>query len=65
LPARHDPAEHVVVVSELGDPAPRRPHVPWLTVMTPGHVSVYQLMQVRQVVFERSALLALEEALAR
>jgi len=34
-------------------------------VTTPGHVSAYQLMQARQVVFERGALVALEEALAR
>jgi large subunit ribosomal protein L4 len=60
------PQSTLVVVSELGDPLRRAArNVPWLTVMTPGHVSVYQLMQVRQVVFERSALLALEEALAR
>jgi ribosomal protein L4 len=34
-------------------------------VVTPGHVSAYQLMQARQVVFERAALLTLEETLAR
>lgn len=38
-------------------------NVPWLTVETPGHVSVYQLLRAGQVVFERSGLLALEEAL--
>jgi large subunit ribosomal protein L4 len=60
------PQTTLVVVSELGDPLRRAArNVPWLTVMTPRHVSVYQLMQVRQVVFERGALLALEEALAR
>ena len=60
------PQSTLVVVSELGDPLRRAArNVPWLTVMTPRHVSVYQLMQVRQVVFERSALLALEEALSR
>jgi large subunit ribosomal protein L4 len=60
------PQSTLVVVSELGDPLRRAArNVPWLTVMTPRHVSVYQLMQVRQVVFERGALLALEEALAR
>jgi large subunit ribosomal protein L4 len=39
-------------------------NVPWLTVETPGHVSVYQLLQARRVVFERAGLVALEEALA-
>ena len=39
-------------------------NVPWLTVETPPHVSVYQLLQARRVVFERAALLALQEALA-
>jgi ribosomal protein L4 len=39
--------------------------VSWLTVVTPAHVSAYQLMQARRVVFERAALLELEEALAR
>jgi ribosomal protein L4 len=38
--------------------------VPWLTVETPGHVSVYQLLHARQVVFERAALKAMEEALS-
>jgi ribosomal protein L4 len=39
-------------------------NVPWLTVEDPRHVSVYQLLRARQVVFERAALKALEEALA-
>jgi large subunit ribosomal protein L4 len=56
----------LVVVSTMGDPLRRAArNVPWLTVATPGHVSVYQLMQARHVVFERAALTALEEALAR
>ena len=38
-------------------------NVPWLTVETPSHVSVYQLLRARLVVFERSGLLALQEAL--
>ena len=38
-------------------------NVPWLTVETPGHVSVYQLLRARHVVFERAALAALQEAL--
>ena len=60
------PATTVVVVSELGDGLRRAArNVPWLTVTTPGHVSTYQLMSARQIVFERAALLSLEEALAR
>jgi large subunit ribosomal protein L4 len=56
----------LVVVSAMGDPLRRAArNVPWLTVVTPGHVSAYQLMQARHVVFERAALTALEEALAR
>ena len=60
------PQRTLVVVGELGDPLRRAArNVPWLTVETPGHVSAYQLMQAHQVVFERAALVALEEALAR
>jgi large subunit ribosomal protein L4 len=60
------PQSTLVVVGELGDSARRAArNVSWLTVVTPGHVSAYQLMQARQVVFERAALLALEETLAR
>jgi hypothetical protein len=38
--------------------------VPWLVVEPPAHVSVYQLVRARRVVFEREALRALEEALS-
>jgi len=38
-------------------------NVPWLSVVTPDHVSVYQLLAARRVVFERAGLVALEEAL--
>jgi large subunit ribosomal protein L4 len=56
----------LLVVRELGDAVLRASrNVPWLTVETPGHVSVYQLLSVRQVVCERAGLVALEEALAR
>jgi large subunit ribosomal protein L4 len=37
----------------------------WVTVETPTHVSVYQLMAAQRVVFERRGLLALEEALSK
>jgi large subunit ribosomal protein L4 len=40
-------------------------NVRWLTVQTPSHVSVYQLLHAHRVVFERAGLLALEEALAQ
>jgi large subunit ribosomal protein L4 len=40
-------------------------NVPWLAVETPTHVSVYQLLRNGQVVFERDALLSLQEGLAR
>ena len=54
----------LLVVRELGESVARSArNVPWLTVETPSHVSVYQLLRARQVVFERSGLLALEEAL--
>src|SRR5215471_18282588 len=39
-------------------------NVPWLEVETPAHVSVYQLLRAHRVVFERGALVALEEALS-
>ena len=39
-------------------------NVSWLTVETPTHVSVYQLLHATHIVFERAALSALEEALA-
>ena len=35
-----------------------------LEVETPGHVSVYQVVRADRLVFERAALLALQDALA-
>ena len=56
----------LLVVRELGERVARAArNVPWLTVETPAHVSVYQLLRARQVVFERAGLQALEEALAK
>lgn len=40
-------------------------NLPWLTVEIPTHVSVYQLLRNGQIVFEREALLSLQEALAQ
>jgi large subunit ribosomal protein L4 len=60
-----EPVSTLVVVATLGDALLRSArNVPWLTVETPGQVSVYQILHARQVVFERAALKALEEALA-
>ncbi|MGH7313892.1 MAG: 50S ribosomal protein L4 [Candidatus Rokuibacteriota bacterium] len=55
----------LLVVGTLGEGLARAArNVPWLTVETPAHVSVYQLLRVRRAVFERGALLALEAALS-
>ena len=56
----------LLVVRELAESVARAArNVPWLTVETPSHVSVYQLLHAHRVVFERAGLLALEEALAK
>jgi large subunit ribosomal protein L4 len=58
-------APTVVVTAALGEPLLRAArNVPWLTVESPSQVSVYQVMRAHQVLFERAALKALEEALA-
>jgi large subunit ribosomal protein L4 len=58
------PVSTLVVVATLNDMLLRAArNVPWLTVETPDHVSVYQVLHARQVVFERAALTSLEEAL--
>jgi large subunit ribosomal protein L4 len=57
-------ASTLLVVSELNELVARAArNVPWLVVEPPAHVSVYQLLRAHHVVFERGALLALEEAL--
>lgn len=59
-------APTLLVVRELAENVARSArNVPWLIVEPPAHVSVYQLLRATQVVFERSALLALEEALGK
>jgi len=56
----------LLVVRELAEGLTRGArNVPWLTVETPSHVSVYQLLHAHRVVFERAGLVALEEALAK
>jgi large subunit ribosomal protein L4 len=58
------PVSTLLVVATLSDALLRSArNVPWLTVETPDHVSVYQVLHARQVVFERAALTSLEEAL--
>jgi len=39
-------------------------NVPWLSVETPMHTSVYQVLRNERVLFERAALLSMQEALA-
>jgi len=39
-------------------------NVPWLSVETPMHASVYQVLRNGRVLFERAALLSMQEALA-
>jgi large subunit ribosomal protein L4 len=51
----------VTEVSELLARAAR--NIPWLEVETPGHASVYQVVRNGQLLFEREALLAMQEAL--
>lgn len=56
----------LLVVGQLTEPLARASrNLPWLVVETPSHISVYQLLRHPQVVFERQALLALQEDLAR
>jgi len=58
------PLPTLLVVANLTVPVTRAArNVPWLIVESPSHVSVYQLLRARQVVFEREGLRALEEAL--
>jgi large subunit ribosomal protein L4 len=54
----------LLVVDTFSEPLRRAAgNVPWITVETADHVSVYQLLRSRQAVFERAALLKLEQAL--
>ncbi len=60
-----EPASTLLVVANLDALLARAArNVPWLTVEPPTHVSVYQLVRARRVVFEREALRAMEEALS-
>jgi large subunit ribosomal protein L4 len=58
------PVPTLLVVAEIGEMLARAArNLPWLIVERPTHVSVYQLIRARQVVFEERGLLMLEEAL--
>ncbi len=59
-------APTLLVVEEL-DPGLARAarNVPWLQVETAAHTSVYQLLRHSRVIFEKGALLGLQETLSR
>src|SRR3990172_1171523 len=51
----------LIAVAELGDSLMRASrNIPWLTVETPKHISVYQLLRVERVLAERGAVSELE-----
>src|SRR5215475_13106525 len=52
----------LLVTAKLPQPLARAArNVPWLTVEPPTHVSVYQLLHARHVVFEQAALTSMQE----
>jgi large subunit ribosomal protein L4 len=54
----------LLVVAEVTDALTRAArNVPWLSVEVPGHASVYQVIRNDRVVFEKAALLTLQETL--
>jgi len=54
------------VVGELEQALARAArNVPWLQVETAAHTSVYQLLRHSRVIFEKRALLSLQEMLSR
>lgn len=60
------PKPALLVVTEIPRPlALAARNLQWLTVETPPRVSVYQLLRHEQVIFERDALLSMQEALAQ
>jgi large subunit ribosomal protein L4 len=59
------PGRTLLVVSEVSASLARAArNVPWLDVETAPHASVYQLLRAERVVYERAALLSLQEALS-
>ena len=59
-----EPGSTLLVVAERSATLERAArNVPWLEVETPQHASAYQILRYDRLVFERAALLAIEEAL--
>jgi large subunit ribosomal protein L4 len=55
----------LLVVSQAGDALARASrNLGWVQVETANHVSAYQIVRHGQILFERGALLLLQEALA-
>ena len=61
------PAEPTLLVVKELDPglALAARNVPWIEVETASHASVYQLLRHDRVIFEKAALLGLQEALSQ
>jgi large subunit ribosomal protein L4 len=59
--------EPTLLVVETLDPVLARAarNIPWLQIETAAHTSVYQLLRHSRVIFERGALLGLQEMLSR
>ncbi len=56
----------LLVVTEFSEALARAGrNVPWLAIETPSHTSVYQLIRHERVVFERAALIGLQESLSQ
>jgi large subunit ribosomal protein L4 len=61
-----EPRPTLLVVADVGEDLGRAArNIPWLEVETPTHASVYQVLRSHRVVFEKAALLAMQEALSR
>ena len=59
------PGPTLLVVSEVSPALARAArNVRWLQVETPAHASVYQLLRCERIVFEKAALLGMQEALS-
>jgi large subunit ribosomal protein L4 len=59
------PGTVLLVVGEVSPGLARAGrNIPWLAIETPGHASVYQVIRHDRVVFERAALLGLQESLS-
>ncbi len=60
------PGPTLLVVSKRSDALDRAArNLAWLQVETPSHASVYQVLRNHRVVFEKAALLSLQEALSK